>query len=151
MWDFHNSGAYFIIVFIKKHYLTLLSLQGLIESDIKPGESWKNLFKLMLSMGWKLGWELSTVFSIEGYVLQLKRFPGVFFKKIIPFLRAYRNREMMCQSLWAFYRSTPLGNEDSPNFRQLLYCSTVLLIESLFEYISRLEPNTFQSSGQGRN
>lgn len=107
----------------------------------------------MLAMGWKLGWELSTVFSIEGY-LDLNKFTYSYYGTksqltvAISTCDHYRNREMMCQNLWAFYRSTPLGNEDSPNFRQLLYCTTVLLIESLFEYISRLEPSIFQGPVQ---
>jgi hypothetical protein len=57
----------------------------------------------------------------------------------------------MCQNLWSFYRSTPLGDEDSPNFRQLLYCTTVLLVESLYEYMRKIDPACFQIQNQGKN
>ena len=56
----------------------------------------------------------------------------------------------MCQNLWTFYRSTPLGGEDSPNFRQLLYCTAVLLVESLFEYMKKIDPLCFQAPNQGK-
>ena len=39
--------------------------QGLVEPDIKPGESWNNLFKIMVAMGLKLGWDLCSIFGIE--------------------------------------------------------------------------------------
>lgn len=56
----------------------------------------------------------------------------------------------MCQHLWDFYRSTPLGGEESPNFRQLLYCTTVLLVESLFEYVKKMNSPFFQFGNQGK-
>lgn len=55
----------------------------------------------------------------------------------------------MCQNLWSFYRSTPLGGEDSPNFRQLLYCSTVLLVEALYEHMKKIDPTSLNASVQG--
>ena len=55
----------------------------------------------------------------------------------------------MCQNMWAFYRSTPLGNEESPNFKQLVYCATVLLFESLYEYFTRRDPAYFSTPNQG--
>ncbi|XP_046648740.1 integrator complex subunit 10-like [Daphnia pulicaria] len=99
-------------------------IQGVEGSELKTEEAWTNLFKIMFAMGRKLGWELSSMFSIE-------------------------NRELMCQNLWAFFRSTPLGDEDSPNFRQLLYCTTVLLVESLYEYMRKIDPACFQIPNQG--
>ena len=55
----------------------------------------------------------------------------------------------MCQNLWAFSLETPMGNEENPRFRQLLYCTTVLLVESLYECMSKLEPGCFQAANQG--
>ena len=57
----------------------------------------------------------------------------------------------MCQNLWAFSLETPMGSEENPRFRQLLYCTTVLLVESLYECMSKLEPACFQASNQGIN
>ncbi|KZS08021.1 Integrator 10 [Daphnia magna] len=99
-------------------------IQGVEESELKAEEAWTNLFKIMFAMGRKLGWELSSMFSIN-------------------------NRELMCQNLWSFYHSTPLGGEDSPNFRQLIYCTTVVLVESLYEYVRKINPLSFQIPNQG--
>lgn len=43
-------------------------IQGVEESELKAEEAWTNLFKIMFAMGRKLGWELSSMFSIKYFL-----------------------------------------------------------------------------------
>lgn len=35
------------------------------ETELKPGDAFKELFKIMFALGRKLGWELTSIFANE--------------------------------------------------------------------------------------
>ncbi|XP_071448135.1 integrator complex subunit 10 isoform X2 [Hetaerina americana] len=87
------------------------SIQDLPEFESQIDDPWRHLFLIQEVTGIKLGWDLSGLFS------------------------STMNKENYWQNLYNFFRWRPLGNEDSANHKQLLYCTTTFFLHCLYEYV----------------
>ncbi|XP_067014792.1 integrator complex subunit 10 [Anabrus simplex] len=91
------------------------AIEDLPELESKIDQPWANLFAIQEMTGKKLGWELSSIFAQSW------------------------NKELFWQKLLPFRQSRVLSNEDTPNHKQLLYCTTTFFLYCLHEYMAMLD------------
>lgn len=96
------------------------SISGLLDKECQIPDPWENLQKLVIQIGHHLGWDIDKLFFSQ-------------------------TRDIQCQQILSLHhrsQQVKTGN----NTKQVLFTTVVVFLESLYSYVSSVDPDSFIGS-----